>query len=35
VLERTGVLVKEKNTLRLLDGAGADVDYKTQDEEDS
>jgi trimethylamine--corrinoid protein Co-methyltransferase len=30
VLERTGVLVKEENALRLLGGAGADVDYKTQ-----
>ncbi|MGD0804673.1 MAG: trimethylamine methyltransferase family protein [Candidatus Bathyarchaeia archaeon] len=30
VLERTGVQVKEENALKLLDGAGADVDYKTQ-----
>ena len=30
VLERTGVLVKEENALRLLDGAGTYVDCKTQ-----
>ena len=30
VLERTGVLVKEENALRLLDGAEAYVDCKTQ-----
>ena len=30
VLEKTGVLVKEENALKLLDDAGAVVDYETQ-----
>lgn len=30
VLEKVGVLVKEENALKLLEDAGAQVDYKTQ-----